>query len=249
MGIIKSALIGRWVSVDLPVFAYNFLQDGVGYYSLSDGKKDFKYKDIGGAVIIHYLTDTFPSTFEYRIEGDLLVIKDSFGNDVKYERYTEDTVCISEVIEEDGGTKKYSAGEKTVGSDDISSFFCELSFISEISEEESELCGRVYKLSSQLDNGSVKCNIEWRDRFGEGDKKTFTADKYFLEKLQSVVCKYGFSSYNGLYCKTNGLPDMYGSKLDILYFSGERIYAYNNEESFIPFDEMKEIVFLFEKNM
>ena len=82
----KNSLIGEWVSVDLPCFAYNFLCDGSGYYSLGTGKKEFSYSNTETAVTIHFTGDFLPSTFEYIIEDDMLSIQDSFGNYVKYKR-------------------------------------------------------------------------------------------------------------------------------------------------------------------
>jgi len=38
---------------------------------------------------------------------------------------------------------------------------------------------------------------------------------------------------------------MYGAKLDIQYASGESIYAYDNQDCFIPLEAMQELVELF----
>ena len=46
----------------------------------------FTYEDDGKKVSILYNGNTVASDFEYRIEGDKLIIKDSFGKDVEYKR-------------------------------------------------------------------------------------------------------------------------------------------------------------------
>ena len=86
MGITVS-IVGKWVSVDLPIFSYNFLENGVGFYSVSGAEKHFTYTDNGDSVTVHYTNDLLPSTFGYVIDGDLLLIEDSFGNRVKYKRH------------------------------------------------------------------------------------------------------------------------------------------------------------------
>ena len=47
---------------------------------------EFTYKDNGKAVEILYTGNTDASTYEYKIDGDMLIIKDSLGNDVKYKK-------------------------------------------------------------------------------------------------------------------------------------------------------------------
>lgn len=86
----KLTLLGTWVSVDMPCFAYNFLHGGVGYYSFGSGKKDFSYTATDTAVTVHFTGDSLPSTFEYAIENDVLSIQDSFGTPVKYKLKKED---------------------------------------------------------------------------------------------------------------------------------------------------------------
>ena len=47
---------------------------------------EFTYKDDGKKVSILYKGNTSPLELEYKIEGKKLIIKDSFGSDVEYER-------------------------------------------------------------------------------------------------------------------------------------------------------------------
>lgn len=68
-----------------------------------------------------------------------------------------------------------------------------------------------------------------------------------MTSLQELVSKYNFAQYNGYISKVSGLPDMYGAKLDINYASGESIYAYNNQDCFIPFEAIEELIELFNK--
>ncbi len=155
---------------------------------------------------------------------------------------------IPETVEDDGGVKKYSSGEdapKTVQSTEITGFECEFSLIAAVLEEESELDGRVYSLSAVLENETVRCKIKWYDRLGGGDTDEFLADASFMDKLQKIVSKYDFAQHNGYSSIVSGLPDMYGAMLDIRYKSGESIYACDNQDCFISFEAMDELIKLF----
>jgi len=148
----------------------------------------------------------------------------------------------------DGGVKTYNSGKdspKVIESTEIISFECEASLYTVVLEEESELDGKNYKLSAVLEDGNVKAEIKWRDRSGDGEEHTFTADASFMTRLQEIAAKYNFAQHNGYISKVSGLPDMYGAKLDIKYASGESIYGYDNQDCFISFDAMKELVELF----
>ena len=149
----------------------------------------------------------------------------------------------------DGGVKTYNSGEdspKVIESTEIISFDFEVSLYTIVLEEESELIGRNYKLSAVLEDGAVKSKIKWRDRAGGGEEHDFSADASFMTSLQEIVSKYNFAKYNGYVSKVSGLPDMYGAKIDINYASGENIYAYNNQDEFVPFEAIGELVELFE---
>ena len=149
----------------------------------------------------------------------------------------------------DGGVKTYNSGEdspKVIESTEIISFEFEVSLYN-IVVEESELVGRNYKLSAVLEDGAVKSKIKWRDRVGAGEEGDFTADISFMTSLQELVSKYNFAQYNGYISKVSGLPDMYGAKIDIAYASGESIYAHNNQDCFIPFEAIEELIELFNK--
>ena len=155
---------------------------------------------------------------------------------------------VRETDDMDGGVKTYNSGEdspKVIESTEIVSFECEFSLIAAVLEEENELSGRIYKLSAVLEDATVKSKIKWRDRAGAGEEHDFTTDASFMTNLQEIASKYDFAQYNGYISKVSGLPDMYGAKLDIKYASGGCIYAYDNQDCFISFDAMNELVELF----
>ena len=83
----KEGLVGRWrydgSSTD---YYYIFNEDKTCAYEMSGAKMEGTYEDDGSKVTILYKGNTEASTYEYKIEGDTLTIKDSFGNDVKYVR-------------------------------------------------------------------------------------------------------------------------------------------------------------------
>ena len=155
---------------------------------------------------------------------------------------------IRETDDIDGGVKTYNSGEnspKVVESIDIVSFKCEFSLLAAVLEEESELNGRIYTLEAQLDDENVKCKIDCYGRESSSIPKEFTADASFMTSLQKIVSKYDFAQHNGYESVVSGLPHMYGAKVDIKYSSGESIYAYDNQDCFLPFDAMKELITLF----
>lgn len=80
-------LVGSWTyksgSSDI---VYKFNKDNTGSYKYYTNERTFKYEDNGTSVKITYDGDTTGSTYEYKIEGKKLIIKDSFGKDVTYEK-------------------------------------------------------------------------------------------------------------------------------------------------------------------
>lgn len=154
---------------------------------------------------------------------------------------------IPETTDEDGGISKYETGNdspKTIESTEIVSFVCEFSQIA-IMEEDSALAGKVYTLSAILENETVTGKIKWHDRYGEGNEHKFTTDSSFMIKLQEIVSKYNFAQYNGYSYKVSGIPDQYGSMLDIKYASGKCIYGSDNQSCFLSLEAMDELVILF----
>ena len=78
-----NTIVGSW---DHSGFVYTFNKDKTGSYDALGNKMNFTYEDDGEKVSILYTGNTAASTYEYKIEGKKLIIKDSFGNDVEYTR-------------------------------------------------------------------------------------------------------------------------------------------------------------------
>lgn len=148
----------------------------------------------------------------------------------------------------DGGVVTRNSGEdapKIIDSDEIISFDCEFSFISTVFDEESELEGKVYKMSAALEDNTVKVKIDLRDRSRGGEISEFNTDISFMAKLQGIIAKYDLAKHNGYIHRVSGLPDMYGECIDIKYSSGEYIYAFDNQSGFISMEAMVELIELF----
>jgi len=106
------------------------------------------------------------------------------------------------------------------------------------------LGSRVYSLDAVLDNSIVKGSMNWYDRT-DSDHFVFDATPVFLEKLQQAVAKHNLAQHNGYVYTVSGLPDMYGAKLDIVYQSGEAIYANDNQDCFLSMEAMEDLVKVF----
>lgn len=148
----------------------------------------------------------------------------------------------------DGGVVTRNSGDdspKVIESTEIISYGSEFSFIFSFFDEESELAGKVYKLSAVLEDDTVKAKFDWHDRAGNGDKYEFQTDSSFMTKLQDVVSKYDLAKHNGYTHHVSGLPDMYGEQIDIKYASGESIYAHDNQGGFLQMEAMVELIELF----
>ena len=79
----EKTLVGSW---DHSGFVYTFNSDKTGTYDALGTKMKFTYEDDGSKVSILYTGNTNASSYEYKIEDNKLIIKDSFGNDVEYTR-------------------------------------------------------------------------------------------------------------------------------------------------------------------
>ena len=79
----SNSIVGSW---DHSGFVYTFNKDKTGSYDALGNKMNFTYEDDGKKVSILYTGNTAASSYEYKIEGKKLIIKDSFGNDVEYTR-------------------------------------------------------------------------------------------------------------------------------------------------------------------
>ena len=131
---------------------------------------------------------------------------------------------------------------RKIESTELIKFHCVFSLLD--LAEPSFLGNRVYRLDAELENQTVKGCLDWYCN-GDGEKTSFEADPSFMNKLQAIVAKYNLAQHNGYTYTVNGLPDMYGAKLDIQYKNGEYIYAHNNEDCFLSMEMMEESVKLF----
>ena len=75
-------IIGSWQHKS--GYTYTFNEDKTGTYSIDGRFSEFTYEDKGNSVSILYYGNTKASEYEYRIEGNKLIIKDTFGSDVEY---------------------------------------------------------------------------------------------------------------------------------------------------------------------
>lgn len=145
----------------------------------------------------------------------------------------------------DGGVVKryWSDAPKVIHSTEIATFHCEISLIAAC--ETDGVGHRVYTLDAALQDGAVLVKYDWYERNGGSDKAEYRADADFMVRLQEIVAEYNFAQYNGYYHSVSGLPCMYGERLDIAYTSGERIYVYDNQSGFLPFEAEKKLIMLF----
>lgn len=155
-------------------------------------------------------------------------------------------IATDEDIEIDGGVTKETVtnAPKHIKSTLIIRVTIEMSTVAD--GEENEYSGYVYNLNAALENGAVKGCYKCRDRYGSAVEQRFRASVKFMSDLYRIVNEYDLARYNGERCFVAGLPDNYGATIDIMFASGERLYASDNETNFIPGNAVKEIVKLFQ---
>lgn len=149
-------------------------------------------------------------------------------------------------IEEDGAVRNNTDNNapKTITSTQIIAFDCRFSTMD--LAESGVLGNHIYHLQAKLENGAVKGIYQVCDT---DEKRLFRESHVFLNKVQSLVGNYDLAQHNGHNCEVAGLPNDYGARLSIVYASGEQIYAYNNQDNFLPDNAMKELVKLFERGV
>lgn len=79
----KNPIVGSW---EYSGYIYTFNDDNTGSYTAFGNIMNFTYEDDGSKVKILYKGNTVPGTYEYKINDKKLIIKDSFGNDIIYEK-------------------------------------------------------------------------------------------------------------------------------------------------------------------
>ena len=144
----------------------------------------------------------------------------------------------------DGGVTDNSTltAPKRIESTQIISFDCRFSTM-DIDKPE-KLGNHIYQLHAKLENGAVQGMYQVRDT---GETHSFRVSQKFLGEVQILVESYSLAQYNGHDYTVAGLPDEYGAQLDVQYASRESIYAYDNQDNFLPLEAMEELLNLFER--
>ena len=144
----------------------------------------------------------------------------------------------------DGGFTDNSdpSAPKTIESSELISFDCWFSTLD--AAEPGALGSHIYQLSAKLENGEVMGTYQVRDA---GEERPFRAGPEFLVELQGLVELYDLAQFNGLSHEVAGLPGDYGARLEARYASGERIDAEDNQENFLAWGAMNELLKLFER--
>lgn len=79
-------LVGRWKTVFNDVnYYYIFNEDKTCAYEMVGVKMECTYEEEEDKVTILYKGNTKPSSYEYKRDGNKLIIKDNHGKDVIYE--------------------------------------------------------------------------------------------------------------------------------------------------------------------
>ncbi|MBQ6893018.1 MAG: hypothetical protein IJN48_02325 [Clostridia bacterium] len=146
---------------------------------------------------------------------------------------------------EDGGIQKRldRNAPKSIVSENIIAFDCVFSTVA-LADDISIEHG-IYTLSARLKDGAVRGEYKMRTRLGSGEQFLFRDSHRFMRTLQDTVRTYDFAKFNGEEYYVSGLPDMYGAKIHVIYASGERIDASDNQSNFLPIEAMAELVKLF----
>ena len=78
-----NGLVGSWDYSELSGMVYNFNADGTGTYDIFDEVLEFTYEADGSTLKIALSDDDVdvPTELKYEIDGDILNLKDSAGND------------------------------------------------------------------------------------------------------------------------------------------------------------------------
>lgn len=152
-----------------------------------------------------------------------------------------------ENAEVDGGRtdKSDPNAPKTIASTELVSFSCEFSTFA-LDEEESGLEVGFFTCAAEKKDGGTEGTYRFRGSDEDSGEKRFAADALFLEKLETLVRENGLAQYNGKNVSVAGLPDNFGATISADYASGERIYASDNQDNFLPLDAMRALKTLFE---
>ena len=85
---VDTGIVGSWDYAELSGMVYTFNADGSGSYDMFGEVMKFTYEADGSTLKITYTDEGVdaPMELEYKIDGDVLNVKDSFGNDTIYKR-------------------------------------------------------------------------------------------------------------------------------------------------------------------
>ncbi len=156
----------------------------------------------------------------------------------------EPLVPVPEVdVPIDGGRKSDTDknASKKIESNDLVTFYLNCS---PADLDDPDLDARRYRFKARLEDGKVTGENAVADDSG-WKEEPFTAGKGFMDKLNDIIKSYDLPSLNGIHEQTIGIPDDYGTDLEVLYSSGEEILADDNSCCLIPAEALKEIVQLF----
>lgn len=136
---------------------------------------------------------------------------------------------------------------KVISSTEITSFEC--SFTTANSLNPGGLGRRFYSFEASLQSGKVTGS--YRSEVSSSPDETvsgsFETDSFFMTELQNVVAEQDIAKYNGISIRVGGLPPKLGSRIYIIYASGEKISAANNQSNFLTVSEMEALEALFRK--
>ncbi len=81
----KKSIVGKWKSVESATeYYYIFNKNKTCSYEMTVARLDCTYEEDGKKLTILYNGNPNPTTYEYRFENNILIIKDSSGNDNKF---------------------------------------------------------------------------------------------------------------------------------------------------------------------
>ena len=80
----KEPFVGKWANASGNA-VYEFKADGTGSFTVSESAvTEFTFEVTDNKIKLTYTSAAEPSEFEFKIEGDVLTIQDSYGNGVEY---------------------------------------------------------------------------------------------------------------------------------------------------------------------
>ena len=84
-GATDNGLVGSW-EYESGGFTYTFNSDASGVYDVAGTQMKFTYTAENSVLAITYEGSDAPMELEYELNGDILNVKDSAGNDTIYHR-------------------------------------------------------------------------------------------------------------------------------------------------------------------